>query len=88
MTSSFDDVQQMMDESSAQFNPKRRSRVLRQPEHRIKAKRLQYNGNQTSASGEIDLRISSSCPVDLTRRGPMNPVLLQPFGFYTTFRLT
>ncbi|VEL14514.1 unnamed protein product [Protopolystoma xenopodis] len=34
---------------------------LRQPEHRIKAKRLQYNGIQPSSSGEINLRISSSC---------------------------
>ncbi|VEL13291.1 unnamed protein product [Protopolystoma xenopodis] len=34
---------------------------LRQPERRIKAKRLQYNGNQLSSSSESSLRSSSSC---------------------------
>ncbi|VEL16449.1 unnamed protein product [Protopolystoma xenopodis] len=53
----------MMDESSARFHPKRwrTSRGLRQPERRNKAKRLQYNAIQPSSSGEIALRISSSC---------------------------
>ncbi|VEL10675.1 unnamed protein product [Protopolystoma xenopodis] len=51
----------MMDESSARFHLKRMSRGLRQPERRIKAKRLQYNGTQPPFSGEIDLRISYSC---------------------------
>ncbi|VEL09249.1 unnamed protein product [Protopolystoma xenopodis] len=53
----------MMDESPARFHPKRgrRSRGLRQPERRIKAKQLQYSGIQPTFSGEVDIRISSSC---------------------------
>ncbi|VEL35685.1 unnamed protein product [Protopolystoma xenopodis] len=51
----------MMGESSASFHPKRGSKSceLSQHEHRIKAKRLQYNAIHPSSSGEIDLRISS-----------------------------
>ncbi|VEL07430.1 unnamed protein product, partial [Protopolystoma xenopodis] len=37
------------------------SRGLHQPERRIEAKRLQYNGIQPFSSGDIDLRNSSSC---------------------------
>ncbi|VEL25637.1 unnamed protein product [Protopolystoma xenopodis] len=53
----------MIDESAACLHPKpgRRSYGLRQPERRIKAKRLQYNAIHSSSSGEIDRRISSSC---------------------------
>ncbi|VEL19507.1 unnamed protein product [Protopolystoma xenopodis] len=62
MRPSSDDVHHRMDESSARFHSKRgRSCGLRQPERRIKAKRLQYNAIQPSSSGEIDLRISYSC---------------------------
>ncbi|VEL33953.1 unnamed protein product [Protopolystoma xenopodis] len=60
MEPSSDDVHHMMDKSSARFHPKRgRSRGLHQPEGRIKAKRLQYNGIHPSSSGETDERISS-----------------------------
>ncbi|VEL16732.1 unnamed protein product [Protopolystoma xenopodis] len=53
----------MMDESSAHFHPKRyrRSLELRQPERGMKAKRLLFNAIQPSSSGEVGLRISSSC---------------------------
>ncbi|VEL29880.1 unnamed protein product [Protopolystoma xenopodis] len=63
MRPSSDDVHQMINESSAHFHPKRRRwyRGLRQLERRINAKRLQYNAIPSSSSGEIDLRISSSC---------------------------
>ncbi|VEL16102.1 unnamed protein product [Protopolystoma xenopodis] len=37
------------------------SRELRQPERRIKAKRLKYNKLRSSSSGDINLPISSSC---------------------------
>ncbi|VEL06848.1 unnamed protein product [Protopolystoma xenopodis] len=63
----------MMDESSARFHPKRRrSRGLNQPERRIEAKRLQYNSIQHSSSGEIDLRISSSCILIRNKSPPNN----------------
>ncbi|VEL13650.1 unnamed protein product [Protopolystoma xenopodis] len=63
MSSSSDDVHCLMEESSSRFHLKRRrmSRRLRQPERRIKAKRLHYNGMHPSSSGELELRISSSC---------------------------
>ncbi|VEL06985.1 unnamed protein product [Protopolystoma xenopodis] len=63
MSSSCDDVYRMMNERSARFHPKRRriSRRLRQPERRIKAKKLQYNAIQLSSSGEVNQRVSSSC---------------------------
>ncbi|VEL43951.1 unnamed protein product [Protopolystoma xenopodis] len=46
MNLSSDDVHQMMDKSLAPFHPKRgrMSRGMRQPERRIKANGLQYNG--------------------------------------------
>ncbi|VEL08871.1 unnamed protein product, partial [Protopolystoma xenopodis] len=50
MSSNSDDVHRIMDESSACFRPKReRSRGLRQPERRIKAKRLPYSWIQPSS---------------------------------------
>ncbi|VEL06774.1 unnamed protein product [Protopolystoma xenopodis] len=49
MRPSSDDVHHMMKESSARFHQKLGSyRRLRQPERRIKAKRLQYNAIQPS----------------------------------------
>ncbi|VEL39916.1 unnamed protein product [Protopolystoma xenopodis] len=53
----------MVDERSTDFYP-RKERMpleLHQSEQRIKAKRLQYNRNQLLYSGEINLRMSSSC---------------------------
>ncbi|VEL09961.1 unnamed protein product [Protopolystoma xenopodis] len=52
MGPSSDDVHHMMNESSACFHLKRgrRPRGLHQPERRIKAKRLQYNGVHPSSS--------------------------------------
>ncbi|VEL37103.1 unnamed protein product [Protopolystoma xenopodis] len=47
-----------LEENSAGFHLKRRSRGLRKPERRIEAKRLQYNGIHPSSSDEIDQRIS------------------------------
>ncbi|VEL32656.1 unnamed protein product [Protopolystoma xenopodis] len=57
INSCFDDVHQMMNESSANFCQKwgRISRGQRQSERRIKANRPQYNVNQPSSSGENDL---------------------------------
>ncbi|VEL40599.1 unnamed protein product [Protopolystoma xenopodis] len=43
---------------------------LRQPKRRIKDKRLQYYAIQPSSSGEIDLRISSSCTLILNESPP------------------
>ncbi|VEL39362.1 unnamed protein product [Protopolystoma xenopodis] len=59
-----DDVHHMMDGSSVcfQMKRKRKSRGLRQPERRTEAKQLQYDGNHSSSSDEIEFRISSSCP--------------------------
>ncbi|VEL08519.1 unnamed protein product [Protopolystoma xenopodis] len=64
----------MMYKSSARFQPKRgrRSGGLRQPERRIKAKLLQYNGIHPSSSGVIDLRISSSCSFTRNESLPNN----------------
>ncbi|VEL36308.1 unnamed protein product [Protopolystoma xenopodis] len=61
MSSGSDDVHHMMDESSACFNLKRgrMPRGLRQPERRIKAKWLQYNGIKPLAFVELNLRICS-----------------------------
>ncbi|VEL10324.1 unnamed protein product [Protopolystoma xenopodis] len=63
MASSSDDVHRIMDETSARLYPKRgrMSRGRRQPEHLIEAEQLPYNGTQPLSSGEINLRISSSC---------------------------
>ncbi|VEL26537.1 unnamed protein product [Protopolystoma xenopodis] len=63
MRPSYDDVHHMMVKSSARFYTKQRRRScgLRQPERRIRIKRLQCNGIHPSSSGKIDLRISSSC---------------------------
>ncbi|VEL08345.1 unnamed protein product [Protopolystoma xenopodis] len=63
MSPSSDAVRHMTAESPVRSNRKRQrlSCVPRQPERGIKTKRLQYNCNQPSSSGQIDLRISSSC---------------------------
>ncbi|VEL19912.1 unnamed protein product [Protopolystoma xenopodis] len=74
MTPSSDDVHHLMDESSARLHPKRgrKSRGLRQPERRIKAKRLQYNAIQPSSCGDMDQRISSSCAFIRNESSPNN----------------
>ncbi|VEL30183.1 unnamed protein product [Protopolystoma xenopodis] len=63
MSSSSDDAQHMMGESSARSHPKRGRTPLGfcQSERRSKAKRLQYNGIQPPSSGDIELRIYSLC---------------------------
>ncbi|VEL33667.1 unnamed protein product [Protopolystoma xenopodis] len=75
MRPSSDDVHHLMDERLARFHPKRgkRSRGLRQLESR-----LQYNGIHPSSSGEIDIRISSSCLV--SQEIHRNPVSLRIYN--------
>ncbi|VEL34965.1 unnamed protein product [Protopolystoma xenopodis] len=62
MRPSYDDVSScgMTKEGSARLRPRRyrMSRRLQQPGRRIKAKRLQYNADEPTSCGEIDLRIS------------------------------
>ncbi|VEL24089.1 unnamed protein product [Protopolystoma xenopodis] len=52
----------MANESSTRLRPKpwKMSCELHQPECRINAKRRQYNANQPTSSGEVDVRITSS----------------------------
>ncbi|VEL34251.1 unnamed protein product [Protopolystoma xenopodis] len=77
MTPSSDDVHHMMDESSASLHSKRgqRSCGLRQPERRMKAKRLHYNSIHPSSPGEIELQISSSC-TSIQNESPLNNGLI------------
>ncbi|VEL07746.1 unnamed protein product [Protopolystoma xenopodis] len=81
------DARFMMNVSSADFRSKRGKMPcgLSQPERRIKAFRLQYNGNQPSSTGQVE-RIHRAATTKTGREfpkvklppTPVSPVTSQP----------